>query len=214
MIENNSAMEKMERHLLTEKFFLENHTEVNIPEELKSLFRLPLTYIKQNLYKDRNYGYNLENFLIKYFKSNDGDYDYHVFYKRRFYIDCSHFFLLFYEDFPVAIIGFEIRDMKILIRQIQGINESIEGKGKNRNFHISFFYWQKVLIKYVEIYFGFIGFKEIRVLKAKKNKWIEKGEKVNKKLLRQVKINYDEVAINMKYKGKFNPIRTSFYKRL
>ena len=63
-------------------------------------------------------------------------------------------------------------------------------------------------------YFRDVGFEESRILKAKKNKWIGKKGKVNKKLLKQFEINYDKVAHDMGYKGRFHPIRTSFYKRL
>ena len=205
-------IDSLKAHILTNKFFLENNVEVEIPNYLKTSFRFPSSHIEKNLYKDKGHNFDLERFSIRYFKTKDEDYDYHLFYEREFYIDCSHFFLLFYENFPVAIIGFENRYKIVFIRQIQGINKS-EGESED-NFHISFFYWQKVLVEYVEEYFRGVGFKESRILKAKENKWIGKKGKVNKKLLEQFKINYDKVARDMNYKGRFNPITTSFYKKL
>ena len=189
--------------------------EVEIPNNLKNCFRFPSTYIEKNIY-DNKHNYDLERFSISYFKTKIKPPLHNLYYnKREFYIDCLNFFLLFYEDIPVAMIGFEIYDDEkiVSIEQIQGIREVNKEKTKNENFHISFFYWQKVLVKYVEIYFGFKGFKEIRIQKAKNNHWLKRSGPYQK-LISQFRVNYDEVAINMKYKGKFNPIRTSFYKRL
>ena len=141
-------IDSLREYILTNNFFLENNVEVEIPDYLKTSFRFPSTYIEKNIYKDRGHNFDLERYSIRYFKTKDEDYNYHLFYEREFYIDCSHFFLLFYENFPVAIIGFEIRYKIVFIRQIQGINKS-EGESED-NFHISFFYWQKVLVEYVE----------------------------------------------------------------
>ena len=187
--------------------------EVEIPNNLKNCFRFPSTYIEKNIY-DNKHNYDLERFSIRYFKTKIKHPNQNLYYtEREFYIDCFNFFLLFYENFPVAIIGFKIINNEIYIEQIQGIREVNKEKTKNENFHISFFYWQKVLVIYVEIYFKFKGFEEVRILKAKNNQWLKRSGPYQK-LISQFRVNYDEVAINMKYKGKFNPIRTSFYKRL
>ena len=195
------------------KRFFEECEEVEIPDDLKNIFRFPSTYIEKNIYKDKKHNFDLERFSIRYFKVKSINSHHDLYYKRRFYMDCLNSFLLFYEDSPIAIIGFEINEKKVFIKQIQGIREFDRKTRKNNNFHIYFFYWQKILIKYVEIYSKFMKFEEIKILKSKNNPWLN-WDKNYRKLLEQFKINYDGVASDLGYGGKLNIFRNYFYKKI
>ena len=199
-------------NLKKDNLFDEN-IKVKIPDELKTIFLSVPQYIQKNIYENKGHAYDLQKFTVRYFKnkSNTNYYIHHLRYKREFYTDCKDFFLLFYRDLPVAIISFYIMKKVIYIKQIQGIRDVNKENKKSMNFHISFFYWQKVLVKYVEMYFGFIGFKEIRIQKAKNNYWL-KTTMNSRELLNRFKINYDKVAFDMGYKSKF--FGKYFYKKL
>ena len=196
-----------------ERFF-EECEEIEIPDELKTIFRFPSTYIEKNIYKDRGHNFNLERYSIRYFKVKSEESGIIPYGKKTIHIDFCNFFLLFYEDLPVAIISFEIySDEKIvLIGQIQGIYQCLFDKGETSNFHISFFYWQKVLVEYVEIYFKFMKFEKIEIQKAESNGYYP--GKLNLKLKGQLEINYDKVASDMGYVEKSSEFSYSFIKDL
>ena len=195
-----------------ERFF-EECEEIEIPDDLKNIFRFPSTYIEKNIYKDRGHNFNLERYSIRYFKVKIYEEEIILHYVRNIYIDCSHFFLLFYENSPVAIISFEIHDDEkiVSIEQIQGIEEG-ELRGNSNNFEISFFYWQKVLVEYVEVYFKFVKFEKIEITKSRHHIYYQGSS--DPKLQAQLEINYDKVAYDMGYTEEPGEASYSFIKKL
>ncbi|MBI2674319.1 MAG: hypothetical protein HYX22_01075 [Candidatus Yanofskybacteria bacterium] len=81
----------------------------------------------------------------------------------------------------LACIGFDIDDDKIIVKQIQGN----QGKGEL----LGLFKWERMLLSILTDWANESGFKQIRVIQAKNQRWCRNGDR-----MKRMYMHYDVTA--------------------
>lgn len=197
-----------------------NNNENKIP--LQTLLRFPSIIIEK--YKTGKIQYNIERYHIKPFLNKKSPYVYVLEEKRQIYSGSNNYLLLYYEETPVALIGFNYikndtvnntilsknkeNKKEVIIKQIQSILKYEQNNNiNNRNFYLEGFDLQKTLIEILETYLITTNqIKQIWIQSAANNIWLRKESKKGE---RGYNI-YDKNAQEFNY--IFDPKTRNYYK--